>query len=80
MALTSDLYYYRRATGGNKRGLTISHTPEAWYAAIRTLVTNNDLRMRLAKKGRAWVYKNRRIDDKWTLWWDAYRDIHRRKH
>ena len=77
--ITSKLYYYQRVTGGNKRGLSIDHTPEAWYDAITTLIRNNELRMRLAQKGRGWVYKNRSIERNWQRWWAAYREIHRRK-
>jgi glycosyltransferase involved in cell wall biosynthesis len=77
--ITSDLYYYRRVTGGHKRGLTIPHTEDAWYEAITTLVTDDDKRMRMAKKGRSWVHQNRRIETQWSLWWDAYRGIHRRR-
>lgn len=77
--ITSDLYYYRRVTGGNKRGLTIEHTPEVWYDAITSLIKNKDLRMRMAQKGRAWVLKNRAIENQWHLWWQAYRQIYRRK-
>ena len=77
--ITSKLYYYQRATGGSKRGLSVEHTPEAWHDAITTLITNNELRMRLSQRGRGWVYQNRAIERQWPLWWDAYREIHRRK-
>ena len=77
--ITSKLYYYQRVTGGYKRGLSVDHTPEAWYDAITTLVTNDELRMRLAQRGRGWVYKNRSIERYWQQWWAAYREIHRRK-
>ena len=75
--ITSDLYYYRRVTGGNKRGLTIEHTPEAWYDAITHLLTNESTRWQMAKKGRSWVYQNRSIEQQWSLWWNAYRTIHK---
>lgn len=77
--ITSDLYYYRRVTGGNKRGLTIEHTPEAWYKAITSLITNKNMRQSMAQKGRAWVLQNRAIENQWHLWWNAYREIYRRK-
>jgi len=77
--ITSELYYYQRVTGTNKRGLSISHTPEAWYDAIKTLITDNELRMKLAQRGRSWVYGNRSIERQWGQWWAAYKEIHRRK-
>jgi glycosyltransferase involved in cell wall biosynthesis len=77
--ITSDLYYYRRVTGGNKRGLTIPHQDTSWESAISTLVTDETMRNRLAKKGRSWAYKNRSIEQQWGQWRDVYRNIHRRK-
>jgi len=77
--ITSKLYYYERVTGNGKRGLSVEHTPEAWYDAISEMVTNDKLRMRLAQRGRAWVYQNRSIERNWQKWWDAYTQIHRRK-
>jgi glycosyltransferase involved in cell wall biosynthesis len=77
--ITSHLYYYNRVTGGNKRGLTIDHTPDAWHSAIVALIENSDLRMRMARKGHGWVRKNRAIDQQWSQWWNAYRQISRRK-
>jgi glycosyltransferase involved in cell wall biosynthesis len=79
--ITSDLYYYRRATGGDKRGLTVAHTPEAWYDAIAHLIRNKELREKLQRKGHHWTHENHAIETKWYMWWNAYREIHnRRKH
>lgn len=77
--ITSDVYFYRRATGGNKRGLTIEHTPEAWYGAIERLIDDHDLRMRLARRAWTWAHDQRSIERKWSLWRDAYQEILRRK-
>lgn len=77
--VTSPLFYYQRVTGGGKRGLTVPHTPEGWYDGITTLIKNQDMRMRLAQKGRGWVRKHRAIDQQWHLWWAAYQEIYRRK-
>jgi len=77
--ITSKLYYYQRVTGNGKRGLSVDHTPEAWYDAISTLIENDELRMRLAQRGRGWVYQKRSIERNWQQWWGAYQEIHRRK-
>jgi glycosyltransferase involved in cell wall biosynthesis len=77
--ITSDLPYYRKVTGGDKRGLTVEHIEEAWYAAITKMVEDNKLRERLARKGHVWVHNHRSIERKWSLWLDAYREINRRK-
>jgi glycosyltransferase involved in cell wall biosynthesis len=75
--ITSNLYY--RVTGGNKRGLTVEHTADAWLGGLTTLIEDQQMRMRFSKKGYAWVRNHHDIDRKWGLWWDAYRTIFRRK-
>jgi glycosyltransferase involved in cell wall biosynthesis len=77
--ITSSTYYYNRVTGGGRRGLTVQHAPEEWYHAITELIDNQPLRLRLAKKGHGWCRANHSIEQQWPLWWDAFRDIHRRK-
>jgi glycosyltransferase involved in cell wall biosynthesis len=79
--ITSDLEYYRRVTGGDKRGLTTDHTPEAWYDAIVHLIQEKELRERLQRKGHHWCHQNHAIEQKWYMWWNAYTEIYnRRKH
>jgi glycosyltransferase involved in cell wall biosynthesis len=79
--ITSDLDYYRRVTGGDKRGLTVGHTEEEWYDAIAYMIRNKELRERLQRKGHHWCHQNHAMENKWYLWWNAYREIYnRRKH
>jgi len=79
--IVSDTRYYRRVVGsGNKRGVVVKeHEPGQWYEAINLLITDKDRRERYARKGRSWVWKNRSIETKWRLWWNAYQEIYRRK-
>lgn len=78
--VTSDLFYYNRVTGKNKRGLTVPHGDvDAWCTAIAKLVNDKNYRMRLLRKGRSWVRANRSIDQAWPLWWNAYREIYNRR-
>jgi len=79
--IVSDIRYYRRVVGsGNKRGIIVKERdPQAWYEAIKILIMDKDRRQRYARRGRAWVWKNRSIETKWRLWWDAYQEIYRRK-
>ena len=75
--IASPLPYYRRVVGN--RSVVTNHTPEAWYEAITLMVRDADRREDAQAKGRKWVYKNRSIERQWGLWWNAYREIHRRK-
>ena len=80
--IVSPLNYYREVVGhGSHRGITIKdhHNADEWYDAIATLVTDQEKRERYGRLGWNWVRKNRAIETKWRLWWDAYRDIYRRK-
>jgi len=78
--VTSDIFYYNRVTGKNKRGLTVPHYEVgAWCDAIAKLVTDKPYRERLLRKGQSWVRTNRSIDQTWSLWWNAYREIHNRR-
>jgi glycosyltransferase involved in cell wall biosynthesis len=77
--IVSDTDYYRRAVGGDKRGRTVDHTPEAWHSAITELLLDHDTRDRLAVRGHQWCGQNRAIENQWHHWWNCYRDIYRRK-
>ncbi len=76
--LASDHLVYRGTVDG-ANGMLVSHTPEAWDAAIRAVLSDEDRRRRLQKKGYRWVRNNRNIEKTWIHWRDAFKTILRSK-
>lgn len=80
MAIVSPLDYYKKVVGsGNKRGLVVDHTPEAWYEAITAMIRDKETREHYQELGHKWVKENHNIDVTWHLWWSAYSEIFQRK-
>lgn len=78
--VASPLNYYGKVVGwGNKRGIIADHEPDVWYRAITDLIKDKGKREDYGRKGWIWIDRNRSIERKWRMWWDAYQQIHRRK-
>lgn len=78
--IASPLNYYGKAVGwGNKRGIVCDHDPDSWYAALTTMITDSEKREHWQRRGWLWVHQNRSIERKWSLWWNAYQNVYRRK-
>lgn len=68
---------YREWIVDGLNGLLVDHTPEAWYQAIRTLITDQALRKRLSYSGYQYACKHGDIETGWKDWARAYRAIAR---
>jgi glycosyltransferase involved in cell wall biosynthesis len=78
--VASPLPYYGRTVGwGNKRGIVCDHDPDSWYSALSCMINEPDKREHWQRRGWIWVHQNRSIERKWSMWWNAYQEIYRRK-
>jgi len=66
---------YNGTVQNRNNGLLVNHTPEAWERAIRQLIEDSDLRIKLAKKGLKDVRKKYDSAKNWVYWDRAYRSI-----
>ena len=75
LAIATDTNVYRPALGHGSRGLLVKHTPEEWEAALESALTSSGLREKLTRKARAYARTHHAIDQTWSQWLHAYRDI-----
>lgn len=66
---------YRMAIKDGKTGLLVEHTPEAWEAAIESLVSDPHYSNRIRRNGWKHVYKNFNIQNEWKQWASAYSKV-----
>lgn len=75
--VATDTPVYRLASNRFNCAL-IEQTPEAWYTALHTLLTNHNQRHELQKRGHNWVWKNHDVSQTWRMWETAYAAILKR--
>jgi glycosyltransferase involved in cell wall biosynthesis len=73
--IATDMQIYRDVMVNMRHGLLVPHTPEAWYAAIESLIIDRQLRSQYAGAGQQHVRRHFSIDRNAILWWQAYRSI-----
>lgn len=73
--IATDMPVYRDAIQGGENGILVEHSPEAWEAAIISLVMREATRKALQLKGYKWVTKNRNINTGWQDWHKAFQRI-----
>lgn len=76
VAVCTDMPVYRRVVTSERNGLLAPH--DDWYPALKRLVTDDNLRKRLAVQGYKWVGKHRNSRKGKALWSKTYRQLIRR--
>lgn len=73
--IASNNQVYHLAIQDGKNGILCSHTPEAWYNAIDSILRNDTLRHQIQDAGHHWVWKRHDMSRTWQLWASAYQKI-----
>jgi glycosyltransferase involved in cell wall biosynthesis len=73
--IASNNKVYQLAIESGKNGILCSHTPEAWYNAIDSVLRNDTLRHQIQDAGHRWVWKRHDMSRTWQLWASAYQKI-----
>lgn len=73
--IATDHPIYRLAVRHEETGLLTPHTPEDWYAALKRMIEDTQLRQRLSLQGYRNVWKHYDASKQWVQWSKAYRTI-----
>lgn len=71
----SNIPPYANNVRPNETGLLADNTNEAWYQAIKTLITQEKLRQKIALQARHWVEQQRSIPAIADLWLGLFNQI-----
>lgn len=80
--IATDNPVYNLAIRNGYDGLLVKHTPEAWFDAMDTLLTDRVMRQRIQMNAYTTAWKKGKADASrnWKLWADAYSAIKKQKN
>lgn len=73
--IATDMNIYREVLTSERHGLLVPYQPDAWYAALTRLVTDDPYRARLSRQGQKHAMKTHNILFNASRWWDAFQSV-----
>lgn len=74
-AIFTDIAAYNKSVEHGKTGWLVPNTAEAWYNAMKTLITDKNLRQAMAENAHRAVLAKRSVEAIAGLWQQAYENI-----